>query len=93
MTTAPIDLGDEGDQVFLTLFATGIRNRSDLASISATIGGESIPVRFGGEQGQFVGLDQLDIGPLPRALMGLGPATILVTVYGRVANALSINVE
>ncbi len=37
----PIDLGPPGDQVFLILFGTGVRNRSALSTVTARIGGES----------------------------------------------------
>lgn len=93
LTTTPIDLGAEGDQVFLTLFASGLRNRSALTAVSVTIGGESISVRFADPQGQFLGLDQLDIGPLPRALVGHGPAALLVSVDGIAANPLSVSLQ
>ena len=93
LTTTPIDLGAAGDQVFLTLFASGLRNRSSLSAVTVTIGGESILVRFADPQGQFLGLDQLDIGPLPRSLVGRGPAAVLVSVDGVAANPLSISLE
>src|SRR6202023_2060930 len=77
---APIDLGAATDQVYLVLFGTGIRGRSSAAAVSATVGGIPVPVVFAGDSGQFVGLDQVNIGPLPRSLKGPGKATVLLPV-------------
>ena len=66
----PIDLGPEGDEIFLVLFGTGIRGF--VSEVSATVGGIDVPVLAAVAQGQFVGLDQVNVGPLPRALAGRG---------------------
>ena len=70
--TVPISLGPEGEQVFLILFGTGIRGRERLADVSALIGGANVPVLFAEAQSDFAGLDQINVGPLPRALLGRG---------------------
>src|SRR5262249_48475009 len=46
----PLDLGSEGDRVFLILYGTGIRFRSSLSSVIATIGGAYAEVSFAGAQ-------------------------------------------
>jgi hypothetical protein len=46
----PIDLGAAGDQVFLTLYATGIRNRSSLSAVSASVGDLLAQVQFADPQ-------------------------------------------
>ncbi|MCI0392717.1 MAG: FG-GAP-like repeat-containing protein [Acidobacteria bacterium] len=89
---APIDLGPEGDQVFLILFGTGIRNRSGLTGASATIGGVICEVQFAGAQGGFDGLDQLNV-LLPRSLAGRGEADLILTVDGKRANAVRVNIK
>ena len=61
--SVPIDLGPEGDQVFLLLFGTGVRGFT--SQVTAIVGGESVPVLGAVPQGEFVGLDQINIGPLP----------------------------
>ena len=43
----PIDLGPSTDQVFLVLYGTGIRFRSSLTNVSATIGGLASEVLSG----------------------------------------------
>lgn len=75
-----LDLGAEGDEVYLLLFGTGIRNFS--GQVTATVNG--IPVRVLGAvpQGAFVGLDQVNLGPLPRSLIGAGECEVILTVDG-----------
>lgn len=81
----PIDLGQDGDTVYLVLFGTGIRNRSALGAVSVTIGGRNVPVLYAGPQGAFVGLDQLNV-EIPPSLAGAGLVNLQLTVDGRVAN-------
>ncbi len=88
----PVDLGPETDQVYLVLFGTGIRYRSQLSAVTASIGGVDCPVFFAGDQGTFVGLDQVNIG-LPRTLIGRGSVNITLTVDGRTANQVRIEME
>jgi uncharacterized protein (TIGR03437 family) len=90
---APISLGSANDQFFLLLFGTGIRGRSSLSAVTATIGGTPVMVGFAGAQGGFVGLDQMNLGPLPRSLAGRGELDVVITVDGRVANTVKINIE
>lgn len=84
----PIDLGPATDQVFLILYGTGFRNRSDLSKVSATIGGVTAEVSFAGAQGGFAGLDQLNIR-IPRSLPG-GEFDIAVTVEGKPSNVVRL---
>lgn len=88
----PIDLGGEGDQILLTLYGTGIRGRSDLANVMATIGGIAVPVQYAGEQGEFVGLDQVNLGPIPRELAGQGEVQIVLMVDGVPTNTVTISI-
>jgi uncharacterized protein (TIGR03437 family) len=86
----PIDLGPAGDQVYLVLFATGIGGNR---TVTATVGGEAVPVLFAGAQGEFVGLDQANIGPLPRSLAGRGDAPIVLTVEGLETNTVTVQIR
>ena len=88
LASVPIDLSPAGDQVFLLLFGTGIRGFT--SAVTATVGGETVPVLFAGEQPAFVGLDQVNIGPLPRSLIGAGEAEIVLTVDGIPTNAVTV---
>jgi uncharacterized protein (TIGR03437 family) len=87
----PIDLGAESDQVFLILFATGLRYRSALSAVSARIGGADAQVIFAGAQGGFVGLDQINVR-LARSLIGRGLVDVALTVDGQTANTVQVNI-
>jgi uncharacterized protein (TIGR03437 family) len=89
---SPIDLGPAGDAVFVTLFGTGLRKNSGLANVRATIGGTDVPAAFAGAQGEFAGLDQINI-QIPASLRGKGEASITVTADGQTSNAVTINVR
>jgi uncharacterized protein (TIGR03437 family) len=85
----PIDLGPEGDQVFLILFGTGIRGRSP-AQVVCTIGGVATEVPFAAAQGGLVGLDQLNIGAVSRSLIGRGTVDLIINVDGKEANKVQV---
>ncbi len=87
--TLPLDLGPEGEQVFLILYGCGIRFRSNLSAVLVKIGGVDMEVQFAGPQGFFVGLDQINI-PLPRSLAGRGDLDINLTVDGKAANVVQV---
>ena len=91
-TPKPIDLGPEGDRVFLVLFGTGIRGRSALSAVKVTIGGVDAMVGSAGEQGGFVGLDQVN-ALIPRSLIGRGDVNVVLTVDGQQANVTTINIR
>jgi len=89
---APIELGPETDQVFLILFGTGVRWRSALTRVIATINGVSAEVLFAGQQG-FVGLDQINLR-IPRSLKGVNrDVDVLLTVDGVAANTVKLNIK
>jgi uncharacterized protein (TIGR03437 family) len=88
----PIDMGPASDQVFLVLFGTGIRFRTNLAAVSAKVGGVDAQVTFAGPQGTFVGLDQINVR-LPRSLIGRGEVAVTLTVNGIVTNTVNVNIH
>ncbi|MBI1761889.1 MAG: hypothetical protein HYR56_10680 [Acidobacteria bacterium] len=89
----PISLGPVGEQVILVLFGTGIRNRSDLNAVTLTIGNAPAQgVDFAGTQG-LVGLDQINSRALPRTLAGAGTVSVRLTVDGKVANVVTLNIQ
>ena len=88
----PIDLGGNSDQVFLVLYGTGFRFRSSLANVTARLGGEIAPVHFVGAQGDFTGLDQVNI-QIPRSLIGRGEVNLVLTVDGQPANVVKVFIK
>lgn len=89
----PINLGPVGDQVYLILFGTGIRRRTNLASVQGTVDGLSTPISFAQAQGSLIGTDQVNLGPLPRALAGRGNVNLVLKVEGRDANSLIVAIQ
>jgi uncharacterized protein (TIGR03437 family) len=77
--------------VYVTLYGTGIRNRSSLSAVSVTINGIAVPVLYAGAQALFPGLDQVNI-QLPLSLRGAREASVVVTVDGWVSNAVTLNI-
>jgi uncharacterized protein (TIGR03437 family) len=87
----PLDLGVASDQLFLLLFGTGMRGFQQQAA--ATVGGISVGVAGPAAQGQYVGLDQVNLGPLPRSLAARGEVPIVLTVDGKAANPVTVSVQ
>ena len=93
LLTTAIDFGQPGDIVFLILYGTGIRFRSSLSAVTASIGGQAGSVEYAGAQGSFVGLDQINIR-LPRTLAGSGSnVPVVLTVDGHAANTVTVNIQ
>jgi len=90
--TAPIDLGPEGDQVFLILYGTGIRYRGSLANVALTIGGVAVGTLYAGAVPGLEGLDQVN-ALLPRSLIGRGEADVVLTVDSKAANTVRIAIK
>jgi uncharacterized protein (TIGR03437 family) len=90
--SAPIDLGPESEQVFLVAFGTGLRFRSSLSAVRALIDGVEAPVTFAGAQGDFQGVDQVNVR-LPRQLIGRGEVNVSLTADGRAGNTVTINIK
>jgi len=88
----PIDVSNSGDQVYLSLYGTGLRGRSTLAAVRVTVGGNPVEVQYAGAQTEFPGLDQINI-KLPSALAGQGDAAIVVTIDGKMANPLAVRIR
>lgn len=91
VVAAPIDLGPPTDQLFLSLYGTGLRNRSALSSVQVTIGGLSTQALYAGPQGS-PGLDQINVA-LDRALAGRGVVNVSVVADGRASNVTRLLVQ
>jgi uncharacterized protein (TIGR03437 family) len=87
----PINLGPESEQVYLVVYGSGLRGYSN--AVTATLGGAPINVIFVGPQGGFAGLDQLNLGPVPRSLAGRGVVDLVVTVDGKQANTVQFSIR
>lgn len=85
-----IDLGAPGEQVYLLLFGTGLRQRGKLEDVRAMLGNIEAPISFAGAQGALAGLDQINV-LVPRALAGRGEVELRLSVNGKLANAVRLN--
>ncbi len=88
----PVELGSEDEEAFLILYGTGLRARSSLASVTATLGGMAVEVLYAGPAPGFVGLDQINLR-LPRQLAGRGEVEIMLTADGLAANPVKVSIK
>jgi uncharacterized protein (TIGR03437 family) len=86
----PVSLGPSTEQVYLEIFGTGFRNAKN---ITATVGGLSVPVLGWAATSQFVGEDQVNIGPLPPSLAGKGGVNIVITADGQACNTVNVTIQ
>ena len=84
----PISL-DAQSTVYLSLYGTGVRHGG---TVTAMVGGVSVPVTYFGTQGTYPGLDQINI-TLPVSLSGSGEVDVVVTADGQSSNAVRIAVN
>jgi uncharacterized protein (TIGR03437 family) len=88
----PLDLGGAADVMFVQLYGTGIRGRSSLQAVSGKIGGIDAELQYAGPVSGFAGLDQVNLR-VPRSLGGRGDVDVVLTVEGKVSNAVKVNVR
>ncbi len=88
----PIEFGPPPESIFLILYATGLRFNSGLSGVTAKIGGETVPVGYASNAPGFVALDQVNL-TLPRSMISRGNVNVELTVDGKPANVVVINVK
>jgi len=87
--STPITLGAATDTLYVTLYASGIRGAQ---KVQVYVAGQSAPVLFAGAQGQYAGLDQINIS-LPSGLAGTGEASVYLVADGKTSNMTTINIQ
>lgn len=90
--SVPIDLGPEGDTVYLALYGANIRTRSSLGAVEVKIGGEPAQVLYAGAAPGYGNLDQVNVR-LPRSLIGRGEVGVVLMVDGKTTNMVNINTK
>ncbi len=88
----PIDLGSDTDQVYLTLYGTGFRNRPSLDSVRVIIANTPVLVDYAGPSSTSDGLDLVHV-LLPKELRGAGMTNVVVTVNGVSSNGVRILIK
>jgi uncharacterized protein (TIGR03437 family) len=86
----PIDVAASNEQFYLEIYGTGFRNSK---TVTATVGGISVPVLFAGAAPGYLGEDQINIGPIPASLAGKGAVSVVLTADGKVANVGSVTIQ
>jgi len=81
---APIPVA-AGDQIYLLLYGTGMRG----GPATATVGGVAVPIVGPVAQGQYQGLDQINLGPLPLRI-GAGQRQIVIRQGDALANEVTV---
>ncbi len=89
---APISFGAQEDQIFLVLFGTGVRYYSSMGNVKATIAGVEAEVHYAGPQGQYVGLDQVNIR-VPRSALVGGEVDLVLSVDGMKSNPVRVHIR
>jgi uncharacterized protein (TIGR03437 family) len=77
------------NQTVLELYGTGIRGHS-ASGVTCTVGGVSVPVLYAGAQGQYSGLDQVNVS-LPPTIANRSQLSIVLTVDGQNSNAVTVS--
>jgi len=90
-TAIPIDLGAASNTAVLELYGTGIRGATS-GSVTASIGGQPVQVLYAGPQGQYAGLDQVNVS-LPRSLAGKGVTEVILSAGGVQANTVIVTIQ
>lgn len=78
----------QGGKLYLVLYGTGIRQRRE--SPAAEVDGVPATVVYAGPQGQFVGLDQMNI-LVPEALYGAGVRSVRLRFGSVLSNAVDVH--
>ena len=89
-SASPINMGSGTDQVYLTLYGTGVE-AAGASNVTVMLGGVSAPVLYAGSAG-FTGVDQVNV-QLPASLAGKGNVEVQLTAGGVAANPVTITIQ
>ena len=92
VSATPIHLGNPGEEVYLSLYGTGIRGNSSLSAVTVHLGDKASPALYAGPQPQFIGLDQVNV-KLTNDLVGSGRVQVSVDASGAASNSVSVVFE
>ena len=81
----PVPIATAAGSPYLILYGTGIRHASSLSAVDVRIGNIDAPVLYAGAQGQYAGLDQVNVA-LPSTLAGRGRLVVTITADGQTSN-------
>jgi uncharacterized protein (TIGR03437 family) len=87
--SSPLSLGASTDTVYLSLYGTGVRGAG---TVQAYIAGQPAVVQFAGAQGQYQGLDQINLA-VPAGLAGMGEVSVYLVADGKLSNMVTVNIQ
>ena len=87
--SSALSLGSSADTVYVSLYGTGIRGAGN---VQAYVAGQPATVQYAGAQGQYQGLDQVNIA-LPVNLAGMGEVSVYLIADGKVSNMTTVNIQ
>ncbi len=88
----PIVWNNGTEEIYLNMYASGVRGRSALSNVTVMIGGAAQNVVSASAQGVFAGLDQVNV-LLNRNLATRGNVDVVLMVDGRTANTVTLNFQ
>ncbi len=89
----PINLSNATDKVYVQLYGTGLRGRTNLSNVKLTLGGTPLAIEYVGSQNFYVGLDQVN-AVIPNSLAGRNRTLDLVLyVNGWAANVVQCKIQ
>lgn len=77
---------------FVQLFLTGARYSSTPLTMMATVGTTSFDALFVGAQGQFDGLDQVNL-QIPTSMAGAGEVNLTLRIDGKASNPVRLKIK
>lgn len=86
----PIELGNNQAAVYLSLYGTGFARAR---TATARIGTVNVPVYSYGPQPEVLGLDQVNIGPLPQQLRFQSGLQLILTFDGLETNPVTLTIR
>jgi uncharacterized protein (TIGR03437 family) len=86
--SSPIEIGEDGATI--VLYGTGLRHAA--SKPVCTVAGQPVEVLYAGAQGEFPGLDQVNL-KLPPTLRGVASAILELIVDGVAANLVTLTVR
>jgi uncharacterized protein (TIGR03437 family) len=87
---APLNVTATNTTLYLEMYGTGIR---DAKKVTVTVGGVDVTVLYASDAPGYAGEDQVNIGPLPLSLAGMGNVNIILMADGQAANTVTVNIQ
>ena len=86
--SSPLNVSSPGT-VYVSLYGTGIRGAG---TVQAYVAGAPATVQFAGAQGEYQGLDQVNVA-IPSSLAGMGEVSLYLVTDGATSNMVTIKIE